>query len=249
MDRKIRDRILEVLVRDYETINVEFREERPQDYKWYVELEIAGPDPNGLGLLGYDNSHGKDKNNERLYDRIGGVNALTQEDGFPGFGGVFIESVFTFSQHPPSGQKSEAGSALFDQIFDPFRPDRGGKAVTSTDLAGGELPMLTNGGGCPTDDRRLQVACAVWVIGSVVGTTVSHELGHSLGLADPIGERFHNLGDGENRLMDKGGSRPFEERAELEGQGPSRYCTGAYQYLREILPTSEPDTTIERPGC
>jgi hypothetical protein len=82
-----------------------------------------------------------------------------------------------------------------------------------------------------------------------VGSTVSHELGHSLGLADPKGTRFHNLGDGPNRLMDKGGSRPFEERAELMGQGPSMYCQEAYEYLREILPTSMADTDYERPSC
>jgi hypothetical protein len=49
--------------------------------------------------------------------------------------------------------------------------------------------------------------------------------------------------------MDKGGNRPFEERAELMGQGPSQFCVESYEYLREILPTDLPETTIERPHC
>ena len=248
MDSRIRDRVLEVLRRDYETINVEFVTEEPTDYKLYSIVEIAGTDPNGLGLLGYDNTHEKDVNNQRLHDRIGGVNALTQEDGFPGFGGVFMESLFVFSEHPPAGQRSEVANPLFDQIFDPVRPDRG-TPVSSKDLADGDIPVLTSAGGCPTKDRRLQVACAVWVLGSIVGTTTSHEVGHSLGLADPYGSRFHNLGDGPNRLMDQGSNRPFEERAELMGQGPGVFCTRAYDYLREILPTGMPPTSMQRPSC
>lgn len=249
LDQRIRERILEVLVRDYETINVDIRTEEPDDYALFATLEIAGPDPNGLGLLGYDNSHGKDRNNERLFDSIGGVNALTQEDGFPGFGGVFIESLFSFSENPPSGGASEVAVPLFDEIFDPFREDRGGSAIASDDFSDGGIPVLTSGNACPADDRRLQAACAVWVLGSVVGSTTSHELGHSLGLADPKGMRFHNLGDAENRLMDKGGNRPFEERAELMGMGPSRYCVESYEYLRDILPTELPESDVERPHC
>ncbi len=248
LDSMIRERILEVLRRDYETINIEFREEEPQDFKLFATLDISGPDPNGLGLLGYDNTNGKDVKNDRLYDHIGGVNALTQQDGFPGFGGIFIESLFAFSHHPAIGSKQDVASHLFDDIFDPFRPDTG-TPFSSADLAMGEVPALTSGGGCPTDDRRLQAACAVWAIGSMIGTTVSHENGHSLGLADPLGTRFHNLGDAPNRLMDAGGARTLEERAELMGEGPARFCSDEYEYLREILPTSDPDTTVERPYC
>jgi hypothetical protein len=248
LDTMIRARILEVLRRDYETINIEFREEEPTDFELFATLDIAGPDPNGLGLLGYDNTEGKDTNNVRLFDHIGGVNALTQQDGFPGFGGIFIESLFAFSHHPAIGKKQPVASHLFDQVFDPFRPDTG-TPFSSADLAMGEVPALTTGGGCPTDDRRLQAACAVWVIGSMIGTTVSHENGHSLGLADPLGTRFHNLGDAPNRLMDAGGARTLEERAELMGEGPARFCDDEYEYLREILPTAEPDTSIERPYC
>jgi hypothetical protein len=72
-----------------------------------------------------------------------------------------------------------------------------------------------------------------------------------LGLARPDVREggFHNAGDGPNRLMDAGGNRPFSERAELEGMGPSMFCDEHYEYLREILPTSHPPTPFERPRC
>jgi hypothetical protein len=248
MDQEIRDRILAVLARDYETIGIEFRTEEPTDYKLYGTIDLSGPDPNGLGLLGYDNSPGKDINNDRLFDKIGGVNAKTQEDGFPGFGGVFIDSLFAFSHHPPTGSASEAAADLFDDVFDPLRPDTG-EPINSADFALGAIPVLTSGDTCPADDRRDQIACAVWVMGSLIGTTTSHEVGHSLGLADPLGTRFHDLGDAADRLMDAGGARTFEERAELMGQGPAMFCDDEYLYLREILPTTDPDTPVVRPFC
>lgn len=251
LDDRIRERVLAVLKRDYQSINVELRTEPPEDYAVYSTLEIAGPDPNGLGLLGYDNTLGKDTNNERLNDNIGGVNAQTLETGQPGFGGVFMESLFSFSLHPPANTVQSAGVATetFDRIFDPFRPDRG-QPVTTAELAGIVVPALDSGAFCPGYDRPTQRACAVFVLGSVVGSTVSHELGHSLGLAaDPSPNVFHNDGDLPNRLMDEGRARSFEERAELMGQGPSRFCQGAFDYLREILPTTEEPPEIERPPC
>lgn len=250
LDPQIRARVREVLERDYAGVNVEFRDEPPQDYALYATVEIAGPDPNGLGLLGYDNTPGKDTSNQRLNDQIGGVNAQTLESGAPGFGGVFMESLFSFSQHPPVGTVEASGVATptFDQVFDPFRPDRG-QPVTSAELVGVLLPSLPSAAPCPAGDRATQMACAVFVLGSVVGSTVSHELGHSLGLADPWGSEFHDIGDLPNRLMDAGGARSFEERAELYGQGPSRFCEQEYGYLREILPTSDDAPSVERPPC
>jgi hypothetical protein len=58
----------------------------------------------------------------------------------------------------------------------------------------------------PTGDKHL---------GNLIGGTLSHEIGHSLGLANPFMEGFHNAGDAPNRIMDSGGNRPFVERAEL----------------------------------
>lgn len=248
VDRLIRRRVAEVVARDYATINLEVRLEPVDDFALYAQVDVAGPDPNGLGLFGYDNTPGKDVGNQRLYDRIGGVNASTQEDGFPGFGGVFIESFFGFSMHPEGRAEALSGAdPLFDDIFDPFRPDRGGVRVAAADLAGG-APAVAGTDGCPAADRDGQLACAIAVLGNLIGTTVSHEIGHSLGLANPYAAGFHHHGDAPNRLMDAGDARPFAERAEL-GAGPAVFCAEAYAYLRDILPAPGSDDASPRPGC
>ncbi len=250
LDQQIRQRIIDVVTRDYRTVNLEVRLEEPTDFALYSVVELAGPDPNGIGLLGYDNSPGKDTGNKRLYDQVGGVNAVTQEDGSPGYGGVFIESLFAFSQHPGDhAAEVDQADGRFDEVFDPFRPDQDGTAVTSADLSGGGPAALADGSGCPASDRDGQVACAVFVLGSTIGTTLSHEIGHSLGLANPFGEGFHNNSDEPNRMMDNGGDRPFGERAELGGEGPGDFCVTEYDYLRQILPTADPDDPTVRPTC
>lgn len=249
VDKQIRDRIAFVMMRDFATVNLEVRTEKPEDFALYSTVEIVGKDPNNIGFLGYDNSPGKDRDNMRLFDRIGGVNAETQADGFPGYGGVFIQSLFAFSKHPGEFAKSVPNAdAAFDLIFDPFRPDRGGEPVVAADLS---IPVtrLGNGARCPSKERSDQISCAVFVLGNLIGTTLSHEVGHSLGLANPRGEAFHNFGDVRNRLMDAGGNRPFIERAELLGEGPARFCTSEYEYLRRILPSSTPADTTPRPSC
>ncbi len=252
VEKRVRDRVLQVLRRDYAGVNVEFRETEPTDFALYARVDIAGPDPNGLGLLGYDNTPGKDKGNLRLHDRIGGVNAVTQEDNQPGYGGVFVESLLGFSEHPGGfAEKLEVANPLFDQIFDPFRPDRKGSPVLAEDLANDGVPTLEESSRCPAKGRSDRIACAVWVFGSLIGTTTSHEVAHSLGLADPKGSltSYHNPSDEPNRLMDSGGARTFQERAELEGQGPAVFCDEEYQYLQEILPLGQPDPLSFRPGC
>jgi hypothetical protein len=247
-DQRIRDRILESMAQAYIGINVEFRAEEPRDFKLYTVIDLEGPDPNGLGLLGYDNSPGKDKDNLRLADKIGGVNALTQEGGYPGYGGVFVDSLMGFSMHPGKhAQKLEIADPLFDEIFDPFRPDRGGHPILAEELA--TAPILTDGSSCPAKNRQLRIGCAIWVFGSMVGTTAAHELAHSLGLAEPDStDEFHNPGDEPNRLMDSGGARTFRERAEL-GEGPGVFCDDDYKYLKGILPAPAPDPLPVRPPC
>lgn len=249
LDQPIRERVMAVASRDYEGINIEFRLTKPQDFALFAQVDLGGPDPNGYGLLGYDNTPGKDVGNTRLYDKIGGVNAATQEDGYPGYGGVFVESFFGFSMHPGSfSQSIEGADPLFDQIFDPFRPDVGGSPVRAQELAAG-IPSLSSGDQCPSTDRATQIACAIWVMGSMIGTTMTHEVAHSLGLADPNGLEFHNPGDVPNRLMDNGRDRTFAERAELLGQGPAVFCDEDFAYLQSILPTNEPDPLRSRPSC
>jgi hypothetical protein len=246
VDSFIRARIVDVLAAAYPAINIEFREEPVEDFALYAHVEIHGPDPNGMGLFGYDNSPGKDTNNVRLYDRLGGVNATTQQDGYPGYGGVFIESLMSFSTHPAIGESIPGADAAFDETFDPVRPDRG-TIVTGADLGGG-LPAVT-GDDCPGGDRRTDIACAVHVMGSLIGTTLAHEIGHSLGLANPFGEGFHNQGDQPSRLMDGGSERPFLERAELAGNAAAMFCDEEYSYLRMILPSSQPADPTTRPVC
>lgn len=252
-DGLIRDRVFAVAIRDYEGVNIEFRANEPQDFALYSRVDISGQDPNGVGMLGYDNSPGKDVNNMRLYDQIGGVNAQTQQDGAPGYGGVFVESLFAFSMHPGTFAKSVAGaSPFFDAIFDPFRPDLGGAPVIVSDFQHLTIPVLTSGEPCPvkdTNDRGLQIACAVWTLGSMIGTTMTHEIGHSLGLADAYGNGFHNVGDLPDRLMDSGAHRPFLERAELLGYGPAVFCEQDFDYLAKILPVPAPPPKRIRPRC
>ncbi len=245
VDSFVRDRILDVVRAAYPAINIEFRTEAVDDFALYEDVELHGPDPNGMGLFGYDNSPGKDTGNQRLYDRLGGVNAATQQDGYAGYGGVFLESFMSFSTHPSVGASIPGADPLFDTIFDPFRPDRG-TPITGADLGGG-LPAV-DGTSCPASSRPEQIACAVWVMGSLIGTTLSHEIGHSLGLANPFGEGFHNPGDQPLRLMDGGGDRPFPERAEL-GTSGALFCDEEYAYLRMILPSAQAADTTPRPIC
>jgi hypothetical protein len=252
-DADIRRRALEVAARDYDGVNIEFRDQQPEDFAVYAQVDISGADPNGRNLLGYDNTTGKDVGNRRLFDRIGGVNATTQSDGFPGYGGIFTEQLLGFSEHPPAQvTRLPSGANAFDAIFDRVRPETGVPIGWAEARAG--IAALADGVACPADsrDRSAAVACAVFVLGNLLGTTLSHEVGHSLGLADPTGDRFHNAGDEPNRLMDAGDARTFEERAELLGQGPAVFCQDDISYLREILPgaiSSSAFKSIARPPC
>ncbi len=251
-DDLVRRRVIATTRRIFSTVNVEFRDAVPTDFAVYSTVDISGPDPSGRGDFGYDNTPGKDVANVRLFDRIGGVNATTQADGYAGFGGIFTESFFAFSAHPNGLAKQGDVAPLFDEIFDPFRPDVDGSEVTASELAALAPPELTSGDGCPAahDDRRMQIACAVWTLGSLVGSTMAHEVGHSLGLADPYGppKSYHNNGDLPDRLMEVGPARPFDERAIL-GAGPAEFCQTEYEYLRDILRSDDAATTIARQPC
>lgn len=256
MESQIRDRIVHVTHRDFATINAEFRTEEPTDFELFETVEIAGWNPNcreveRCATLGLDNTPGKDVGNLRLHDYLG---VADNGDGL-GYGGVFIQAMFGFSEHPHdlSADVPAVATPLFDEIFDPFRPDEDGTPVTSADFLAGPIQALTSDPGCPlATTRREQIQCAVWALGNLAGTTISHEVGHSLGLASPYGSstQYHLYSDEDNRLMDNGGDRPFQERAQLLGEGPGVFCQGHYDYLREILPTGEPrDETTTRPSC
>ncbi len=186
--------------RDYDGVALELRTDPPADFALYSEVDIEGPDPNDLGLLGNDNSPGKDVDNQRLFDRIGGSAAGSQTDGFPGFGGVFVESFLVYSAHPPARVQPIGVTSRFDDIFDSVRPDSG-MPVSALEARAG-IAELTDGAACLDRgrDRATRVACAVHVLGNLIGSTLSHELGHSLGLADPYGTLAHDPGDADNRI-------------------------------------------------
>jgi hypothetical protein len=217
----------------YARWGVEVRLERPTDFSenGYATIEIGGPDPNGVGLFGYDNTPGKDVNNLRLHDAIGGANAETQADGYPGYGGVFVESLLYFSarpglpgRRPPSSPDPDP---LFDEIFDPVRR----RAATRAELDGV----------ADTAGRASEVQRALEALAAMVGETSAHELGHSLGLADPYGPSvvFHNSFDGDGCLMDGGGSRPVGERANQPGFALSRLCHSGPDYLDGLFGVRE----------
>lgn len=225
--------VIEGLVRDrihgiYDDYNVEVRLERPTDFSesGYAKLEIGGPDPNGIGLFGYDNTPGKDVGNLRLHDLIGGTNAQTQADGTLGYGGVFVDSFLYWSSHPglpgdrPTGAPDPEPE--FDEVFDAVRA----RPATLSEV---------NGDGDP--DRVRVVAQAIRALANVVGETAAHELGHSFGLADPYGPAttYHDPYDEPGCLMDSGNDRPFGERAGLDGYTPTHLCHDAPAYLSDVL--------------
>jgi hypothetical protein len=215
-----------VVRRDYAGLNVEFTERRPEDFAEYSVIEIGGTDPNGVGLLGLDNTAGKDTGNLRLDDVIGGENASSGEQGYYVYGGVFLRSFTAFS--PSLSQEDLYISPWFDTLFSPFMPALGGTPVDATEWPGGP--------------RAQQIQSATLAMGNLIGHTVTHEIGHSLGLTfypedlEAPTERFHNEGDQPNAIMDGGQRRPFEERAEVDGQGPATFLPQNRAYLESILP-------------
>lgn len=245
----IKDLIIQRATLIFAGIGLEIRDVEPEDFALYAQVELTGFDPNGIGLMGYDNTPGKDVGNERLYDRIGGVHALTQEDGYPGYGGIFVESFFGFSRRPPSGIQPHPGASdAFDRIFDAVRAGSG-RSASQAEI---ELfvPVVANQI-ClsPNRSRQNEVNCAIVVLSNLIGSTMAHEIAHSLGLADPEGTLFHNPQSAPNHLMDAGGERPFEERAVLADAFGEYFCSENYEYLRQILPTSLPDPLPNRTPC
>ena len=227
VEAEVRAQVLDKFRRTYAGVNVDVRDAEPTDYYagGYAVVEIGGADPNGRGLFGYDNTPGKDVGNLRLHDRVGGANAEVQEDGYPGFGGVFVESFLCWSSHPPAGPTCPdgVGDPEFDRLFDPVR----GREVVA-----GEYPSG------PDAARTAEIGAAVRALGNLIGDTAAHEFGHSLGLGMPYGPRdlVHHEPPAEGCLMDAGSYRPFAERAELAGTTPGTWCGDERTYLDEVLP-------------
>lgn len=225
---QVQEQILQRLRSIYSGYRLDFLLEAPDDLSPDVisVVELGGPDPNGLGLLGYDSSPGKDVGNLRLGDTIGGASAETQSDGAAGYGGVFIESYLWWSTHPDLSESRPEGAPVEDPLFDPV-----------FDAVRAVPASLSEAEGTGDAERVALVSEAIRVLGNVIGETVAHEVGHSLGLADPLGPStsFHNPFDDEGCLMDGGVDRPFGERAELPGFAATRFCGESASYLRTIL--------------
>lgn len=225
---EVQDQIVARLRSIYDGYRVEFVLEAPRDISPSVlsVVEVGGPDPNGLGLLGYDSSPGKDVGNLRLGDTIGGASAETQSDGAAGYGGVFIESYLWWSTHPDLSESRPEGAPVEDPLFDPI-----------FDTVRAFPASLSEAQGTGDPDRVAIVAEAIRVLGNIIGETIAHEVGHSLGLADPLGPAtsFHNPFDDEGCLMDGGVDRPLGERAELSGFTLTRFCPESASYLQSIL--------------
>ena len=220
VEHDIRERILEVNQRDYQGVNVSFVTTRPTDFVEYSVIEVGGVDPNGRGLMGLDATMGKDTGNLDFDDVIGGFNAESRESGHYAYGGVFISSYLGFSQS--AADPLPIASPRFDDIFSGFMPDRGGQPAESWELQSGA--------------RSEAIVLAIHALGSMIGNTISHEIGHTLGLAAGPDELFHNPVSAPNQIMDSGIDRPFEERAEIDGQGPAVFTYENRAYLEHILP-------------
>ncbi len=231
VESEIRQRILEVMRRDYLGVNIEFVESPPTNFNECMTIEIGGPDPTGQGLLGYDNSFNgvpKDIGNLFLQDYLGGYSRQSKDADFSPYGGVFIESFTIFS--PTLSETRIAASPVFDMILGEVAPELGGEPVRAAEW--------------PDGPRADAIRRAILMFGNLVGHTGSHEIGHSLGLPYVDGERadevvYHNRDFGEPFLMDSGGARPFAERAEVQGLGPSYFSPENRAYLDEILPLPE----------
>ncbi len=218
----VKERAVAVCTGDYQGVSVEFRTAPPDDFVEYLTVEVMGSDPNDAGLLGLDNSFGKDVGNLVLDERIGGYNARSDAAGFYPYGGVFVESFQFFSPHLAQGVATEYASETFDAVFAPVMPALGGDPARADEVGAGGA-------------RGAAVAEAIRVLGNLLGDTISHEVGHALGLAAVEGD-FHDPGDNPGYIMDAGVFRPFEERAQMPGAPPRVFAPYDRAYLEEILP-------------
>ena len=163
---------------------------------------------------------------DRLFDSIGGENSETQADGFPGYGGIFIESYLWWSKDPGLTVARPPGAPLPDPVFDEvFGPVREQPAALDELLGQGDPA------------RVAAVSRAVSALAALIGETAAHEVGHSLGLAQPNGSRnaFHSAEPGEGCLMDGGSERPLGERMAQPGYAETRFCGDEPTYLADIL--------------
>ena len=140
----------------YKGVNIDFRTDPVTDFALFSNVDLVGVDPNNMGLFGYDNSPGKDNGNLRLYDELGGVNASTQQDGYPGYGGVFVRSLMAFSQHPGAFAQTRRRAPIRRSTRSSIRsvPIGGGAADHRRGSRATSPTSLTDGSACPATDRQ-----------------------------------------------------------------------------------------------
>ena len=193
-------------------LNLSWVESPASDVVDLVRIRVLGDDPNGLGLLGTEPSRGKDEGNRRWDERIGGFCADAWLAGVPAWGGIFISSFLRFS---PTLTLTASADPRFDAIFGPFAPELGGT---------------------PVQDAAGLAAAGGWIeaLSQLLAGTISHELGHALGLAAGTTE-FHHPTDHPGWRMDAGTARPFAERAALPGEQAEEWGPVDLAYLQAIL--------------
>lgn len=212
LSARVINEIIGVVQRDYNGVNLEVRTSPPSDFELFSTVEIGGPDPNAQSLFGLDNTSGLDLCNQRLDDKLAGRNAESGNS----YGGVFVESFLSLS---PSrgGEANGLADPLFDEIFQPLMAD----PAELSDLSG---------------TRADEVLTAIRVLGHLVGNTLTHEIGHSLGLPVVPGCGSYHNAPGPRQIMDCGRDRPFIERAGLDPEGPPKWTSENFAYLQKILP-------------
>jgi hypothetical protein len=215
----VKARIMEVLKRDYEGVNIGFSFEWPDDFEEFTTVEIGAYDPNGSNLFGLDNTAGKDVGNLRFDDVVGGFNADTRASNSAAYGGVFPAEFLNIS---PTLSNNPLASPRFDDIFAAVVPLLGGEPANPGEMLNGSW-------------RGQAISESVRVFANLVGNTVTHEVAHALGLTS-IDGHFHNIGDNPGWIMDSGGFRPFPERAEIDGYPPAKFSPFNREYLELVLP-------------
>ena len=182
---------------------------------------------------------------QRLFDRIGGVNATTQSDGFPGYGGVFAERFLGFSAHPARRAWRSCRSIHALRRHLRSVPPRHRQAGDAAEVRAGvrrahrrlDLP-----GDARSRAAHLAARCSCSATWSA--RTLTHEVGHSLGLAEPDRRGVPRSGRRPNRLMDAGGDRPFEERAELSARARPSSATTSTSTCAPSCPAATPPPAI-----
>ncbi len=179
-----------------------------------LRIAVLDRDPNGIGLLGADNSPGKDDGNRILDEALIGYAAATATAGNAPYGGVFVEGFLQFSLTLNAG--SPLADVAFDTIFGPFAPQLGGTPVVATAQAAAISELATT------------------TLVELLAGTIAHEVGHALGLA--AGDLVHHADDHPGWIMDAGVARPFAERARLPGAAEPIWGPLDGAYLSAILP-------------